>query len=114
MEITGIKKIKTEKLINIFNEFKEELQKQDIKRFAYDDFVEFINRPENESKYLLIAYKWHRNESQLEQENYGCQALCVFNLFLAFSGSNNKFVLDNNNQKIKIINKIGKNLFEFL
>jgi hypothetical protein len=114
MEITGIKKIQPEKLIAVFDDFKKELQEQKIIKFTYDEFVEFVNRPENQSKYSLVAYKWHRREQELEQEYYGCKALCVFNLFLAFADSNNKFVLDDNGKKIKIINKLDKNLFEFL
>jgi len=114
MKISGIKKIKAEQLLQVFEDFKNELISTSIKKFSYDDFVDFINRPENENKYLIVAYKWHRNELQLESEHYGCRALNVFNLFLAFSDSNKRTVLDDDGKKIKIINKTGKNLFEFI
>lgn len=114
MEISGIKKIKPEQTLKVFEDFKKELMSNSINEFSYDDFVEFVNRPENENKYLIIAYKWHRDESQLESEHYGCRALNVYNLFLSFSDSNNKTVIDDNGKKIKIINKIGKNSFEFI
>ena len=114
MKISGIKKIKPEAALKVFKDFKKELISNSTNKFSYDDFVEFVNRPENENKYLIVAYKWHRNENQLENEHYGCSALNVFNLFLSFSGSNNKTVIDDKGKKIKIINKIGKNLFEFI
>jgi len=114
MKISGIKKIAPERILKVFEDFKKELISNSTDKFSYDDFVEFVNRPENENKYLIVAYKWHRNENELENERYGCDALCVFNLFLSFSGSNGRSVIDDNGKKIKIINKIGKNSFEFI
>ena len=114
MKISGIKKNNPEKIIGIFEDFKKEVLSNSINKFSYDDFVDFVNRPENKEKYLIIAYKWHRDENQLENENYGCSALNVFNLFLAFSDSNDKAVINDDGKKVKLINKIGKNAFEFL
>jgi len=50
----------------------------------------------------------------LESEYFGCQALNVFNLFLALSNYSGKKILDDKGEKIKILNKIGKNLFSFV
>lgn len=114
MKISGIKKIKPEIILKTFQDFKNELLSNSIHQFSYDNFIEFVNRPENKSKYSIIAYKWHRDENQLENENYPCSALSVFNLFLAFSDRNNKAVIDEDGKKIKMINKIGEKLFEFV
>ena len=114
MKISGIKKIKPEQLIEVFVDFKKEFRARGVTNFSYNDFVDFVNRPENERKYILTAYNWHRNETELEYEHFGCLALCVYDLFLAFSNSNKKTVIDDKGNKIKIINKVGKNLFEFI
>ncbi len=114
MKISGIKKIKPELIIKLFDDFKKELKSNSLDTFSYEDFVFFVNTHNNQEKYLIVAYKFHRDEAQLEYENFGCLALNVYDLFSAFSGSNNKSVIDDNGQKIILINKVGKNKFELI
>lgn len=114
MKISGVKKIKPELIISAFNDFKKEQISNSINKFSYDDFIFFLNTPESQSKYHIIAYKWHRDEAELENENNGCSALSIFNLFEAFIGSNNKLVINDDGIGIKIIKKVDKKLFEFM
>ena len=114
MKISGIKEYETKTILDVFNDFKNELKANSISKFTYDDFIYFVNNPENQNKYQLIAYKWHRDRVQLENEYYPCRALCVFDLFEAFSDRNKKTVVDDNGKKVKMINKIGEKLFEFV
>jgi len=57
MKISGIKKIEAEKIFKLVEDFKQYLIFNKIEKFSYDNFVEFVNRPENQSKYLIVAYK---------------------------------------------------------
>jgi len=67
MKISGVKKIKPELIIDAFNDFKKEQISNLIHKFSYDDFIFFLNTPENQSKYhnekgkIIPRYKKIRN-----------------------------------------------------
>ena len=70
--------------------------------------IVFSNQWEPSSKKQHVSEVY---EYRFRSKGHGCH---VFNLFLAFLDSNKWALLDDDGKKIKIINKTGKNLFEFI
>lgn len=111
MKITGLSVELTESVILAFEDFKKHWQSKSRKSFSYDNFVSYINSKD----YDIVAYKWHEDESELERNNYGKKAVCIYNVFSAFSGSSSNLNLkDDKNQIVLLIKKTDKNNFEFI
>lgn len=111
MKIQGLsKKVDHRKVYEVFLDFKKYMKSTNRNRFTYEQFAIFIN----DNDYGLCAYKWHAIEEELEASSRKT-AISVFRVLLSFACANNSsYFLDDKNEKTKIINKLGKNLFEFL
>jgi len=94
------KEEKKKLIARAFEDFKKLRKSNNVLKFSYDDFIDFINIGD----YGLIAYKFFADEYELENKS-GKLSVSVYEFLIAKTRKN---------EKTADVKKIGKKLFEIM
>lgn len=102
---------KSEKFMIAFYSFKSYCEKNNKDTFKLEGFINYVNSNDFE----IVGYTWHKDEDELESEFYGRLAVFFLTACECLANVNAKsYFINENQEKIKIIEKLQPKVYRFL